>query len=511
MPHSSLFSILSFFTIIASALSCNAAEEVRYKDFGAVGDGKTDDFDALVKAHEYANKKGLPVKADDKATYYIGSANKTICIMTNTDFGSASFIIDDTEVKNAGTSVFNLISKQKPLNLKNIDSLKKGQTRIKMNLSSACLISVTNDKIYRFIRFGKNKNKGKPQLDTFLTDQHGNVEQNTPIIWDFDHISKIVAYPIDKETLTVKGGQFTTLANSKESSTYLKRGISINRSNVSIEGIKHIIKDEGENGPPYTGFITISNSANVTIRDSQFSGHKVYYKIGNAGKRTPMGSYDININSSLNVSLIRCTQLNDIMDNSIWGIMGTNFCKNLTLDSCSLSRFDAHMGVTNATIRDSTLGYMGIKLTGFGFFLVENTTVKSSAFIQLRPDYGSTWDGEITIKNCRFEPTRIGNSLPIITGSNDGQHDFGYTTYLPSKVIIDDLQILDSKHPKNYNGSVIFGDMNPRSKDATYKPPHPQVLPEMIAYRGIKSESGKPTSISENAFMFKNVKVHAGK
>lgn len=492
-------------------LTCKAAGEVRYEDFGAVGDGKADDFDALVKAHDYANAKNLPVKADDKATYYLSGANKTITIMTDTDFGSASFIIDDTELEKRGANVFEVKSEQKPFSMGDINSLKKGQSTIKAKLSSACLILVTNDKVKRFIRFGNNQNSGKAQTDVFLADKSGKVDRNTPIIWDFDHISKMIAYPVDEKTLTIKGGKFTTIAYSKVGTVYCERGISISRSNVIVDGMKHLIQGEGETGTPYTGFISISNCANVTIRDTIFSGRKVYHKIGNSGSSTPMGSYGLNITSALNVSLLRCNQVNDIMDRSVWGIMGTNFCKNLTLDGCKLSRFDAHMGVTNATIRNSTLGYMGIKLTGFGTFLVENTTVKSSDFIYLRPDYGSTWDGEIIIRNCRFEPTRISNSLSLISGENNWQHDFGYTTYLPSKVVIDNLFIADKAHKKGYKGPAIFGDFNPRMKDASYKPLHPQVLPKMVAYHGLKTESGKSLRISDNEFMFRDVKVHEEK
>jgi hypothetical protein len=496
--------------LLASISFCNAAGEVRYKDFGAVGDGKTDDFSALMKAHEHANKKGLPVKADSNAVYYIGGTDKTITIMTNTDFGSASFIIDDTKLKNRAANVFEVRSEQKHFLVKDVMSLAKGQTKIKTALKSKspCLIIVTNDKVKRFIRFGKNKNSGKAQTDVFLTDQHGQVDPKTPIIWDFDTISKMVAYPIDKEKLTIKGGTFTTIANSNKSTDYHKRGIGITRSNVIIEGIKHLIKGEGEVGPPYQGFIAISNCANVTIRDSEFSGRKVYYKIGNAGSRTPMGTYGLSITSAVNVSLLRCTQMNDIMDKTIWGIMGTNFCKNITLDTCKLSRFDAHMGVTNATIRNSTLGYMGVKLTGFGRFLIENTTVKSTDFINLRPDYGSTWDGEIMIRNCRFEPTRISNTLNIISGTNNGQHDFGYTTHLPSKVVIDNLFIADSKHQNGYKGPAILGNFNPSMKDASYKSPHPQVITKMVAHREVKTESSKPLRTSDNEFMFRDVKVY---
>ena len=44
---------------------------VTYLDFGAKGDGVTDDFKAIYEAHEYANKNGLTVKTDDGKTYYI--------------------------------------------------------------------------------------------------------------------------------------------------------------------------------------------------------------------------------------------------------------------------------------------------------------------------------------------------------------------------------------------------------------------------------------------------------
>src|SRR6056297_1607666 len=44
---------------------------VQYSDFGAIGDGKTDDIDAIAAAHAYANQQGLPVQANEGAAYYI--------------------------------------------------------------------------------------------------------------------------------------------------------------------------------------------------------------------------------------------------------------------------------------------------------------------------------------------------------------------------------------------------------------------------------------------------------
>ncbi len=511
MIHSTFkTTFLLFLTLAGCCLYANAGE-VRYSDFGAKGDGKTDDFAALKKAHEHANKKGFPVRADDKATYYIGGAAGTISIRTDTNFGSASFIIDDTKVENERSHVFEVQSKNKPISIKNISKLKKGDSRFPKKLPSACLVIATNDKMKRFIRRGGNQNSGKSQTDVFLVDRQGRIDSDTPIIWDFDHVSKAIAYPVDRDVLKIKGGKFTTIAHSKKSSKYFYRGISITRSNVLVEGLQHLVKGEGKDGPPYQGFMSISRCANVVLRDTVLSGRKYYYKIGTAGRKVPMGSYGISISSSVNISLTRCIQANDIMDKSIWGIMGTNYCKNIVLDGCELSRFDAHQGVANVTIRNSTLGRMGIQLTGFGDFLAENTTVKSSSFINLRPDYGSTWNGDITIRNCRFVPQRRGNEAPIISGKNDGKHDFGYTTYLPQKVIIDQLVIEDAKFGKNYKGPVIFGNINSSMKDKSAKPPHAQVLPKFIAHRGVKTTSGKPVRVSTNPFMFKDVKFIEGK
>src|SRR6188768_3216379 len=102
--------------------------------------------------------------------------------------------------------------------------------------------------------------------------------------------------------------------------------------------------------------------------------------------------------------------------------MGSNFCKNLLYDSCTFSRFDAHKGVANATIRNSTLGHMGINAIGSGILTVENTTVRGKSFISLRADYGSTWQGELLIRNCIFVPS---NGKPttaaVINGSYSGQ------------------------------------------------------------------------------------------
>jgi len=193
------------------------------------------------------------------------------------------------------------------------------------------------------------------------------------------------------DTLSITGGRFTTIANQVESKyTYYSRNIAIRRSRVVVDGLEHLITGEGEQGAPYGGFINIADCSYVTVKNSVLTGHKTYRTIGSAGKPVSMGSYDLLVNRALNVSFINCRQTNDIDDRTYWGILGSNYCKNLLYDSCAFSRFDAHKGVANATIRNSTLGHMGINAIGSGILTVENSTIRGRSIVNLRSDYGCT-------------------------------------------------------------------------------------------------------------------------
>src|SRR5690606_21031360 len=97
---------------------------VRYSDFGAKGDGKTDDVIAIAAAHAFANEHGLPVRADRGATYYIGGEDHTVDVRTDTDFGDAMLIIDDTDVEDRTSPVFSINSEFEPVALDGITTLR---------------------------------------------------------------------------------------------------------------------------------------------------------------------------------------------------------------------------------------------------------------------------------------------------------------------------------------------------------------------------------------------------
>ena len=482
---------------------------VLYSDFGADGNGKTDDIDAIAATHAFANQYTLLVKADNAATYYIGGKDRTVAIRTNTDFGTATFIIDDTDVKNRNASVFEVGSDLLSFKPEGITSLRRNQEKLDIALPANCLISVTNTEVKQYIRYGPNQDSGSSQTDIFIADKNGKTDSNTPILWDFNTITDITAVPIDDKTLSITGGHFITIANNAESKyTYYSRNILVRRSNVVIDGLEHRINGEGNNGAPYSGFITISNCAYITVKNSILTGHKTYQTIGSAGKPVSMGSYDISVNSALNVSFINCSQTNDIKDNRFWGIMGSNYCKNLLYDSCTLSRFDAHKGVANATIRNSVLGHMGINAIGSGTLRIENTTIYGRSIVNLRNDYGSSWQGSFIILNCTLVTNIQRSGAPVlINGAYSGMHDFGYTCYMPERISIENLRIEDTDYTVDYKGPAIFAHFNPQNIDSSYYEKFPYVITKEVTLRNVTTASGMSLRLSSNPFMFRNVKV----
>jgi hypothetical protein len=234
----------------------------------------------------------------------------------------------------------------------------------------------------------------------------------------------------------------------------------------------------------------------------------MYETIGSAGLPVGMGSYGIGSSRSLNVSLINCSQTNDINDPTYWGLMISDYSKNLVLDNCTFSRFDAHMGVANATIRNSTLGHQGINITGRGLLMVENTTIHRASLVYLRGDYGSTWEGEFHFRNCVLKTgNRNADGASLIAGFNSGQHNFGYTCYMPEKITIENLHIDDSNHPDDYHGPAIFGNFNPQKTDELYVEAFPYQVTKEVVLKNVTTTSGKPLRLSDNQFMFRNVKV----
>lgn len=465
---------------------------VKYSDFGAVGDGASEDFDAIYNAHVFANEYGLDVFSDEGAVYYIHDFDKAIPIKTNTDFTGSRFIIDDT-----GEGVFEhrtlplfLIDKDNPKKVyrgKDLNTefcvapIKVGDTSVswlKGKLEAKSLIVFTNSNHRDFIRFGSNVNSGTPRTDCLLIDTDGSIDRDTPVAFDFSDVTEIEIFRTDDKPITVKGGYFETVCCRVVAATEFEnkwrgyyRRFKVVRSNTTISDMTHRILCEpdipntgygrGDDGKlrqsyPYYGFVYFYNTYNSYAKNLALNGHTTYYEDKpTSDKPVPMGSYDLVIEYSSHVYCEGITNGVDINDTRYWGIMSSNGAKNMEFKNCSMSRFDAHRGFWNARLIGCTFGQTINAIGGGKLEIIDTVRTAGPSFITLRGDYGATFNGDIILKNCtilgkkryrgiRTEDTHEDGVMIVIAGFHTDvpeylEWDFGYTCYMPRTIYIENL------------------------------------------------------------------------
>ena len=433
---------------------------VYYSQFGAAGDGVTDDFDAIYDAHVFANAGGQKVMGDVGATYFIHYFNRSIPVKTDVDFNGATFYIDDrgSEIHAVrGYSLFSVnrdypavvLTEQQIANDPDLanKSLKFGDTEIpwlaKYIEATSLVVLKNNHKDY--IRHGGNINDGQLRQDTVIIEPDGKLHDDTPIIWDFEAgyqllnngrnlkmiytpaFTSITIYRVDDKPITIENGYFNREACVVVADTGYKnvyqaytRGIAISRANTTIKNLHHKLVSEpylpttgyGWNDDmtaisqsyPYGGFLIFGTTYNSRAIDCDLNAHTAYYE-AKSTSATPiaMGSYDLNITGSSNIYIEGLTNGVDHRDSQYWGIMHSNKSKNLNFKDCVMNRFDAHEGFWNASFIDSEFGF-AINVIGGGYLYIKNTTrCVGTNFISLRGDYGSTFNGTVELIDCTYQ------------------------------------------------------------------------------------------------------------
>ena len=78
---------------------------------------------------------------------------------------------------------------------------------------------------------------------------------------------------------------------------------------------------------------------------------------------------------------------------------------------------------------------------------------------------------------------------------------------MPERITIENLRIDDSKHPADYQGPAIFANFNKDMTNDSYIEKFPYVITREVILRNVTTASGKALRISDNTFMFRNVKI----
>ena len=438
--------------------------QVSYEEFGAKGDGVTDDFQAILSAHTYANAHGIPVKAEAEKVYYVKNITQAIPVKTDVDWNGSKFIIDDSD-NPLNNWLFDIANDEAAFDATGlISSLKKGQAICSITGYGNIIAEVENSNKKDFIRTGDNANQGDNRREYIRIDNSGNILDE--IYFPFTNITSLKIKKIEKTYVTVKNGVFETLVNTIDSYNYYKRGIFVERSNVIIDNITHYVTGESDTSvsSPYNGFINTNFNCNVRIQNCNLWGHKTFYTSDSVGK----GSYDINNWGTIGLYYDNVKQINDTINRAIWAIHGGNYCRNIHFSNCSLSNIDTHRGSNNIYVDNCVLGSRGIVLCGFGECNINNTQVTSYHFMRLSETYGSWFDGTINITNSRFivNENRISYVIRAVDES-DGTHDYGYECYMP-KVNINNLVIDWGSVSSNTTVIFAFKEYNNIDYSADY-------------------------------------------
>ncbi len=453
-------------TISGGTIEQKDLRNIYYSDFGAKGDGVTDDFAAIKACHDYANTWGNTVHGDAGKTYYIGknTNGEAVLVQTDTYWHGANFIVDDSEIEihysssqcnkdyngkcteclARSASIFYLdndradvnVSAALKANLPILGGYGESDNTQKfenwpLDYDSLVVLGSSERKV--FIRYGANADGGDEQYEIILVHADGTIDPSTPLTWDYTNISWATAYAADDKPITIDGALYDEDGNivsvtdwlqkttRPENNKYIStaRNIMVSRSNSTIKNFEHRMTDDWEFRTPYGGILYVNRSHNTLFENIVLQQHDRKYEAG-----VISGTYEIGGSAANATSYVNVRVSNFFCDGGKWdyssgadnavastpgaveyrGCMGSNYCRNFYFEGCTLTSFDAHKGLGNLKIVNCTFEH--INIFGSGVAEIYDSTVYVDggyAVFNFREDYGATWRGDVIIDNVTMK------------------------------------------------------------------------------------------------------------
>ncbi|WP_437192076.1 hypothetical protein [Planctomicrobium sp. SH527] len=424
---------------------------VNYHMFGAKGDGKSDDGVQIKLAHLFANKHRLPV-IHHSGEYWITKTHE-ILISTNVEWGSTLFHINEKfSLPTKPRFIVRGLSPNQNIKLTDaqkasfLEKLKPGVAVLpEMAPYANCLVTVAdaNDRIgYRSGDDYKGQSWAREEL--FYVEEDGRILGD--IAWSFKDYTTLTAQPCENTYLTIDGGGFYVSGDipGDKHKNYFSCGFSIQRSRTIIrnqwQGLEPGNRDISMQAR--SGFYYLSRVFDVTLENIRLIPWE--QNRADPARKVTSGTYGIG-----GARMLNCTFRNLTADGTWlhWGVFGTNLNKNFRIENCRLNRVDVHFHCWNLTIQDSTIGMRGISVTGGGNLTIENTTSHANTLVNLRSDFGGTWNGDIRIQNCRIVPS---HDRPVsVLYSRPAQFNYGYPIGCARTLSVENLVVDFSYFPKS--------------------------------------------------------------
>ena len=378
-----------------------------------IGMTVTNVTEKLIEMHKYAYENRLDVVYDGNYSLEIDISKTSpaqggtpIYINSNTDFGGVTFSYINASSVGGDNDEFMRFDELDLIDISgvvNIADFEYGSTY-------APSLSAYED-AYIFIDTTKNLVKRNPTDVDFKTYAVNNKvhrfgQLQYPVNYDCSDatgFNSAVLRP-SKNAITIKGGIFdcTGVNNARLFVTA--------RNNTTLDGIKCIRTDSPLNTS--NNIFYFDKCCDITYKNMKPLGQN----------SSGTGTYGISGDGAVNLTLDNVSAVVG------WGSTGTNYVNGLNVIGGYLSRVDVHFMGENIEVNKTQLKGLNIQVgIGGGYLKVKDVSVvlgkdpqrnivDANRLIYMRPDYGSTWKGEIDIDGVNI---RVAKEYDVVDTAFD--------------------------------------------------------------------------------------------
>ena len=400
---------------------------ISYTQFGAALDGVSDDTEAAIACHQYANANGCRVE-QHSGTLYLKTATEENCpiVKTSCDWSGMTLKVDEHMGKNIIMKVVPDEGVQShSLTSEEIGELAKGAVQIPFLVDyKNCICHFTTD-----ISIGNRLNKTESYVyhETVTVDRYGNLLEGELFRAMSDATSISMEYQsIFQRPVTLEGVRIVldTTDDSKIPCILVKR------SNTTMKDWTFVIQSEvSSDSTAYKGeILKVENCYNVVIE--KFSGENFGTFFSQGAEDKSETCYMVYLSG-----LSRFT-MRDCMMIRAWGVIQSQYCKDMIFKDSTLGRIDNHYGCRNYTVNNCTItsSHSTINIGyGDGQFIIDNVrfvkfqdpdTTFQNHCILLRGEFCALYSGELIINNVTIN-NYSGQAINLLSGSYSDSFDFG--------------------------------------------------------------------------------------
>ena len=393
------------------------------RDFGAIGDGVSDDTEAVRKAHAAANSIGAKVSYSGIKHMAI-QADARIFINTDTDACGCKIKPLNGMVPSPpswGTEfnrTFVVSDPDSPVitvtGVTTTGSLKKGSITPLKGI-------IEEPNCYAYLT-------APLQIPNRYMDGTDNYSQSFATSW-----GGTVYLPLSTD-LSAYQGQLTVSYRRGSKPIKLtnfvldnhginhQQFIVIERCNVTIDGFK-VDSDSTSATPTVNALILIYQCANIHINNVDSACQLT--------ERPADGTYVMQYRYAANVFVSKFKSLGWFTSDT-WNAVAGDHLNGLYFSKCQIRRIDVHAGVHNLFIDDTVLSGTGVFYGwGGGELRITNCKAINTPLLTSRVDYGGNWFGNMIIDGVTLENNNI--SEYVITDIKAGAN---IATQLPETIEI---------------------------------------------------------------------------